>query len=89
MRQISYALGLLGLLSTLVVTAQARGDSMEPTKNERRICKVVAPTGTRIAKRTCLTEAQWEQARLIAQEATEKGQVSALMINMAGGGGGG
>lgn len=63
--------------------------SDEPTKNERRICKVVAPTGTRIAKRTCLTEAQWEQARQIAQEATEKGQVSALMINMAGGGSGG
>ncbi len=60
-----------------------------PTANQRRICKTVAPTGSRIAKRTCLTVAQWDEARKIAQEATERGQVSALMINMSGGGGGG
>lgn len=75
------------LAAVLLVAPLAQAD--KPTKNERRICKVVAPTGTRIAKRTCLTEAQWEHARQIAQEGTEKGQVSALMINMAGGGSGG
>lgn len=52
-----------------------------PTKNQRRVCKTVAPTGTRIAKRTCLTVAQWEEARKIAEEATENGQNSSRMIN--------
>jgi hypothetical protein len=40
----------------------------------RRICKEVAPTGTRIAKRTCLTAAQWEEAARVAREGTEKTQ---------------
>lgn len=40
----------------------------------RRICKEVAPTGTRIAKRTCLTAAQWEEASRVAREGTEKTQ---------------
>ncbi|MGA0098160.1 MAG: hypothetical protein ACO4AL_11810 [Steroidobacteraceae bacterium] len=52
-----------------------------PTKNQRRVCKTVAPTGTRIAKKTCLTVAQWEEARKVAQEATEKGQNSSLLTN--------
>lgn len=40
----------------------------------RRICKEVAPTGTRIAKRTCLTAAQWEEAARVGREGTEKTQ---------------
>ncbi|MFZ9995168.1 MAG: hypothetical protein ACO3IL_06810 [Steroidobacteraceae bacterium] len=40
----------------------------------RRICKEVAPTGTRIAKRTCLTAAQWEEAARVGREGTSKTQ---------------
>lgn len=58
------------------------------TKNQRRVCKTVAPTGTRIAKRTCLTVAQWEEARKLAAESTEKAQNSALMLNRESGEGG-
>lgn len=67
-------------------TAQA-ADEAKPAKKkkERRICKAVAPTGTRIAKKTCLTQAQWDEAQRVGQDATNKAQTSALMINKEGG----
>ena len=33
----------------------------EPSKAERKICKQVANTGTRMGKRVCLTKAQWDE----------------------------
>jgi hypothetical protein len=53
----------------------------EKTRYERRICKSTAPTGTRIAKRTCLTQAQWEEAQRRSQDATDTVQKNQLMIN--------
>jgi hypothetical protein len=54
----------------------------EKTRYERRICKTDAPTGTRIAKnRTCLTQAQWEEAQRRSQDATNTVQTNQLMIN--------
>jgi hypothetical protein len=84
MRKFSAAACLLGSLSLFATLGQADGPASttaEPTKNERRVCKSVAPTGTRIAKKTCLTQAQWDEARKIAQEATEKSQASERMTN--------
>ena len=53
----------------------------EKTRYERRICKSTAPTGTRIAKKTCLTQAQWEEAERRSQDATDTAQKNQLMIN--------
>lgn len=41
---------------------------------EQMICKRVAPTGTRLAKRACMTQSQWEAARTAGQESLEKAQ---------------
>ncbi|MBM4218819.1 MAG: hypothetical protein FJ171_04105 [Gammaproteobacteria bacterium] len=41
---------------------------------DRIICKKVAPTGTRVANRTCLTLAQWEAIQADAKAALEKVQ---------------
>lgn len=97
MRKMKFSVVALAVSATLWSGGAGADDTVEiapigvenPTANQRRICKTVAPTGSRIARRTCLTVAQWEEARKIAQEATEKGQASALLINMSGGGGGG
>ena len=53
----------------------------EKTRYERRICKSTAPTGTRISKKTCLTQAQWEEAQRRSQDATDTVQKNQLMIN--------
>ncbi|MFZ8887753.1 MAG: hypothetical protein ACO200_12910 [Steroidobacteraceae bacterium] len=74
-------LGSLSLFATLAPADEPATAAVEPTKNERRVCKSVVPTGTRLPKKTCLTVAQWDEARKIAQEATEKGQSSAQMTN--------
>lgn len=68
-----------------VMAAQA-AENADSKKNryERRICKSTAPTGTRIAKKTCLTQAQWEEAQRVGQDATDKAQTSSLMINKQG-----
>lgn len=38
---------------------------------DRMICKRIAPTGSRIAKKTCMKASQWEQAQRDAREATD------------------
>lgn len=38
---------------------------------DRMICKHIAPTGSRIAKKTCMKASQWEQAQRDAREATD------------------
>lgn len=70
--------------TAVAVTELATAPAATARKKDQRICKSVAPTGTRLAKRTCLTAAQWEEAQRIAKEAAEKAQTSALMINKEG-----
>lgn len=82
--QIVMATVLISLTNPISYAADESATAA-PTKNERRVCKTVAATGTRIAKRTCLTVAQWEEAQKIAQDAIEKSQTSSLMINKEGG----
>jgi len=51
------------------------------TRHERRICRESAPTGTRISRKTCLTQAQWEEARQRSRDATGAVQKNQLFIN--------
>ena len=64
--------------------AEEAKPSKQASKRERRICKSTAPTGTRIAKKTCLTPAQWEEAERRSQDATDTVQKNQLMINRQG-----
>ena len=73
--------------SAATKTAEAAEEakpSKQASKRERRICKTTAPTGTRIAKKTCLTQAQWEEAERRSQDATDTAQKNQLMINKQG-----
>jgi hypothetical protein len=64
------------------VAADPAPAKKQKTRYERRICKSDAPTGTRIARsRTCLTQAQWEEAQRRSQDATNTVQTNQLMIN--------
>ncbi|MFK7829053.1 MAG: hypothetical protein AB8B57_04665 [Congregibacter sp.] len=46
-----------------------------------RVCKRVIPTGTRIAKRACMKQSQWDTIRNNAQTATEDSQRRAVQQN--------
>jgi hypothetical protein len=59
--------------ATATVETSEKLNKREKDPN-RRICKEVTPTGTRIAKRTCLTAAQWEEAARVGREGTSKTQ---------------
>lgn len=65
--------------------------SGEPTAAEstKMICRQTAPIGTRIAKKTCKTEAQWEEIRRMgsdaAREGAEKGRVCGENCSAPGG----
>ena len=70
--------------SAATKAAEEAKPSKQASKRERRICKSTAPTGTRIAKKTCLTQAQWEEAERRSQDATDTVQKNQLMINRQG-----
>ena len=49
----------------------AEAPAEETAKADRMVCKSIAPTGSRIAKKTCRTQSQWEEMARSGREATE------------------
>ncbi len=49
----------------------AEAPAEEAAKADRMVCKSIAPTGSRIAKKTCRTQSQWEEMARSGREATE------------------
>lgn len=43
----------------------------ETAKVDRTVCKSVAPTGSRIARKTCRTQSQWDEMARAGREAAE------------------
>ncbi|MBB6521344.1 hypothetical protein [Pseudoteredinibacter isoporae] len=43
-------------------------------KANKKICKKYRPTGTRIAKKTCMTQGAWDELKRRAQEAARNSQ---------------
>lgn len=43
----------------------------ETAKVDRTVCKSVAPTGSRIARKTCRTQSQWDEMARSGREAAE------------------
>jgi guanyl-specific ribonuclease Sa len=65
------------------------GEPTAPAESTKMICRQTAPIGTRIAKKTCKTEAQWEEIRRMgsdaAREGAEKGRVCGENCSAPGG----
>lgn len=43
----------------------------ETASRDRMICKSVAPTGSRIARKSCKTQGEWEEIQRAGQDAAE------------------
>lgn len=65
--------------------AAADGTSEEASR--RIICKQVTPLGTRFAKKTCKTVAEWDELRRLGSEAARTGTEQSRMIREAPSGG--
>ena len=51
--------------------AVAETPAEETAKVDRTVCKSVAPTGSRIARKTCRTQSQWDEMARSGREAAE------------------
>ena len=49
----------------------AEAPAEETAKVDRTVCKSVAPTGSRIARKTCRTQSQWDEMARSGREAAE------------------
>lgn len=61
----------LSACSSVVSEKEAMSDSSaanDTAGKDKLICKVVAPTGSRIGEKTCLTQNQWNDARQSARD---------------------
>ncbi|MBB6521346.1 hypothetical protein [Pseudoteredinibacter isoporae] len=65
-------------IATLSLSASINtyaADEKDSAKDDdRRVCKKYRPTGTRIAKKTCMTKRQWAELKRRAQDAARTGQ---------------
>jgi cytochrome c5 len=51
--------------------AEPAASPVETAKVDRTVCKSVAPTGTRIAKKVCRTQSEWEEMARAGREAAD------------------
>lgn len=52
-------------------TGKAADPAPETASRDRMICKSVAPTGSRIARKSCKTQGEWEEIQRAGQDAAE------------------
>lgn len=65
----------IAILSLGVSLPSHAAEAKDTAKDDkRRICKKYRPTGTRIAKKTCMTKRQWKELKRRAQEAANTSQ---------------
>ncbi|GAA6153931.1 hypothetical protein [Pseudoteredinibacter isoporae] len=66
---------MLAVAALAVSPVQAADEKAEAAeKANKKICKKYRPTGTRIAKKTCMTQAAWDELKRRAQEAARNSQ---------------
>ena len=65
-----------------VASTAPASDGLDP---DRVVCKQLAPTGTRISKRTCYKASEWEKMARDAKEATDKVQLLGLQKGVKSG----
>ncbi len=65
----------IAILSMGVSINSHAADEKDSAKDDnRRVCKKYRPTGTRIAKKTCMTKRQWAELKRRAQDAAQTSQ---------------
>ena len=65
-------LAIAALATSPVQAADEKAEAAE--KAEKKICKKYRPTGTRISKKTCMTQRNWDELKRRAQEAARTSQ---------------
>lgn len=56
-------------LSLTVASSSAYSAEASDAKANKRVCKKYRPTGTRIAKKTCMSQRQWDELKKRARDA--------------------
>ena len=66
---------MLAIAALATSPVHAADESAEAAKkSSKKICKKYRPTGTRIAKKTCMTQRGWDELKRRAQEAARTSQ---------------
>lgn len=60
------------------------GKSKAPPDPSRRVCKSLMPTGSRVPKRWCMTQLEWDEAAQRAQDSVFKQQVDGMIKPVPG-----
>jgi hypothetical protein len=77
LRAASAAIGLAALLAGTALTgatagATDSGEQAQPKSAEndgsRRVCRILTPTGSRMTRRVCRTQEQWDRSMQAAQD---------------------
>lgn len=76
-------LAIAALATSPVQAADEKAEAAE--KANKKICKKYRPTGTRIAKKTCMTQRNWDELKRRAQEAARTSQRLSGQQNREGG----
>ena len=78
---IAVALSGATLANVTGAVAAAPGDKASPTKS-RRVCRSVQPSGSRLARRDCRTQEEWDSIQQKAQDgllAQQTGQTTIVL----------
>ena len=67
---------LAGGLGSVAATAQEQGKSAAQPDNSRRVCRTEIPSGSRLARRTCRTQAEWDESQYRTQDGVLRHQTT-------------
>lgn len=76
---------MIAIASIASTQVHAADDADKAEKADRKICKKYRPTGTRIAKKTCMSQRGWDELKRKAQEAARTSQRLSGQQNREGG----
>ncbi|MBB6521343.1 hypothetical protein [Pseudoteredinibacter isoporae] len=65
---------MLAIAALATSPAYAADEAETAKKSNKKICKKYRPTGTRIAKKTCMTQRGWDELKRRAQDAARTSQ---------------
>lgn len=73
---LAMALVLTSGVSVPAATAQEQGKTTVQNDRSRRVCRTEVPSGSRLARRTCRTQAEWEEAQYRTQDGVLQHQMT-------------
>jgi len=65
---------MIAIAALATSPVHAADDEAKAEKANKKICKKYRPTGTRIAKKTCMSQKAWDELKRRAQEAARTSQ---------------